>query len=41
MLNALCVGGNGSFGKRPNETVKIFDIQTLCFWLFKGPKKPY
>jgi hypothetical protein len=31
------VGGGSSFEKFQSETVKIFDIQTLCFGLIKDP----
>jgi len=35
MLKVIGVGGRSSSGKFSSETVKIFDIQTLCFWLSK------
>ena len=35
MLNII--GGSSLSGKFPSETVKIFDIQTLCFRFIKDP----
>ncbi|CAH1092369.1 hypothetical protein NTG1052_940016 [Candidatus Nitrotoga sp. 1052] len=37
MLNVIGVSGSSPSAKFPSETVKIFDIQMLCFWFIKDP----
>lgn len=39
MLSVNGVGSSSSSEKFPSETVKIYDSQTLCFWLIKGPTR--